>query len=521
MKEWSKNEYFDDSWRTRIQQMAAYIEQGDVVADLGCGKQWLREYLPSLADYVPIDYRERSKDTLVCDFNRHPFPNIYVDVSFISGILEYIEDVRWFANGVINHTAKTIVLSYCSTEMVPSGSLRKKNMWVNHYSKKDIQALFSQAGFELTNTGRVGANAIFVLRRASRKACGVLVHEDAPGNLGDFTQALAAKLMLGDEYHSVYLHRESLHLYRGKRLPVICNGWFSHTQVFPPNDQLVPLYISLHVTPTAQKWFSTVPMINHLKQYAPIGCRDRYTRDFLLGLGVKAYFSGCLTYTLGVKLRENWSRLSNNTARNSQVYLVDPPVKIIKTPIAIMRALFGAFRYVSLIPKIRPLAIEQRGLLRQYVYVAFIIHKYRRVLQEYGEHNIFQTQYLKQDEQDNYEYLFSRIRDRFLNYYQGSAVITGRIHVAIPAIFAGAKVVFLQEDKPSTAGNPRIRDHAQIFPHLVTLSDSDFEGELLASISQDNRQPIDIELYTHELVRDQIQIVSRSVSAFYANTFLH
>lgn len=41
-------------------------------------------------------------------------------------------------------------------------------------------------------------------------------------------------------------------------------------------------------------------MINHLKKYQPIGCRDKKTYNKLLKKGIKAYFSGCITTTLDI-----------------------------------------------------------------------------------------------------------------------------------------------------------------------------------------------------------------------------
>jgi hypothetical protein len=522
MKEWKQNEYFEESWRRRIQEMAARIDKDDVVADLGCGKQWLREYLPPLLNYVPVDYKERSKDTLVCDFNHYEFPNMYVDASVISGVLEYIIDVRWFASNVINHTEKRIILSYCSTETVPSTSQRKRNMWVNHYSNDDIQNFFSQSGFYLTEKWEVEANVIFVFsRRTQLKACGVVIHEDILGNLGDFTQALAARVILGEEYHAVYLHRESLNLYRGKKLPFVCNGWFSHAPVYPPCDQLTPLYISLHITPAAQKWFSAQPMVNHLNKFAPIGCRDSQTRDFLLGIGIDAYFSGCLTYALGVKLKEDWSEVIGNPTGYQQVYLIDPPVRLVKKPMVILRALAIGVRYASYVPRIWPLTINQRGFMRRLLLTAFIAYEYRKVIQQYGVNLVFETQYLKKNEQTDYEFLCSKIQDRLFTYYHGQAVITGRIHVAIPAFFSGANVVFIQREYPDIADVSRVRDHVQMFRQKVELDKPDFGERVLAIIHRDEDNKDSIEISSAELVRSQIKAVHKAVKEFYEDTDFH
>jgi hypothetical protein len=522
MKTWQENEYFVETWRHRIQKMASYIGKGDVVADLGCGKQWLREYLPSLAEYVPVDYRERSEDTLVCDFNRHEFPNMFVDVSFVSGALEYVNDVYWFARNVVNHTRAKIILSYCSTDVVPDFSQRKKNMWVNHYSSKDIQNIFAQSGFELEAMDEVGANVIFVMtRKHPKKACGVVIHEDAPGNLGDFTQALAAMEILGEAFHAVYLHRESLHLYRGRKLPVICNGWFSHAAVYPPNDRLVPLYISVHITPGARKWFSTDAMISHLRSHAPIGCRDTQTRDFLLGMEVNAYFSGCLTYALGSRLRERWSGINEKNAGTPQVYLVDPPVQFAKEVLPVLRALFFSLGHLSKIPKIWPLAIEQGSFLRCWLFAAFLAYEYRKIIRQYGGGLVFQTQYLTKDEQLNYDYLFGRIQDRLHGYYQGRAVVTGRIHAAIPALFSNANVVFIQPGKLATADVSRVSDHAKLFKQRVALNGVDFGADVIAVIDRDEREQGNREDLPSDLVKLQVQTIADAVKEFYANNYLH
>ncbi|GAB3111322.1 hypothetical protein GCM10027055_11720 [Janibacter alkaliphilus] len=77
-------------------------------------------------------------------------------------------------------------------------------------------------------------------------------------------------------------------------------GWYAHklggiAHDLPWPDRLRPLYVSFHVS---KRDLLTTEMVEHLRAHAPIGCRDWSTVDVLLGLGVPAFFSGCLTTTV-------------------------------------------------------------------------------------------------------------------------------------------------------------------------------------------------------------------------------
>lgn len=78
-------------------------------------------------------------------------------------------------------------------------------------------------------------------------------------------------------------------------------GWYSHRSTrsayqFPLNPDLRPVFISFHV--------DNLDMLNeetldYLRRYGPVGCRDWATVWLLLGAGVPAFFSGCITTTVG------------------------------------------------------------------------------------------------------------------------------------------------------------------------------------------------------------------------------
>lgn len=146
---WKDIEYFDEAWKKRIALMAGLIEDEKSVLDLGCGRQWLREFLPARCRYYPVDYKPRSEDTIVCDFNHRCFPAFKADLAFISGSLEYIEDPAWFISQVAAQCSSAIV-SYCSLEKFPVISERRNLTWVNDLAKGELIALFAKYGMGLS-----------------------------------------------------------------------------------------------------------------------------------------------------------------------------------------------------------------------------------------------------------------------------------------------------------------------------------------------------------------------------------
>ena len=82
-------------------------------------------------------------------------------------------------------------------------------------------------------------------------------------------------------------------------------GWFHPNRnwtagiplTFPMPAHVRPLFFSFHLYDVRAL---TPGLCDYLKQYEPIGCRDRTTRDRLASAGVKAFLSGCITTTLAL-----------------------------------------------------------------------------------------------------------------------------------------------------------------------------------------------------------------------------
>lgn len=128
-------------WRKRTIALRKLIKEEDQsVLDIGAGEMYLKKILPDGVRYYPLDYIRRHEETLVYDLNRKEFPDITADTAVCAGIIEYIEDVPWFFDRLVQ-CAKTIVLSYRSREGGYDNSV---------YTSDEIINMLNARGFLLT-----------------------------------------------------------------------------------------------------------------------------------------------------------------------------------------------------------------------------------------------------------------------------------------------------------------------------------------------------------------------------------
>ena len=157
---WRDIQRFDHAWTIRIREMSKYITPGASILDLGCGKMWLKQYMKG-GSYYGVDYTDRGEGTLICDFNKKEFPKVKSDVAFVSGVFEYVRNPPWFVSS-ISKNCNECILSYCLIEDYPDITWRRKQAWVNDYSKNEIIELFSNAGFRLeAENDNIPKNRIF------------------------------------------------------------------------------------------------------------------------------------------------------------------------------------------------------------------------------------------------------------------------------------------------------------------------------------------------------------------------
>lgn len=119
-------------------------------------------------------------------------------------------------------------------------------------------------------------------------------------NIGDYIQSIAQRQFLPrvDEY----VQREKISLYDNDShtaTALIMNAWYMwHPENWPPSELIIPLPISMHLSPIGSQKMLGPEGLKWFKEHEPIGCRDRETMDLLTANGVKCYFSACLTLTL-------------------------------------------------------------------------------------------------------------------------------------------------------------------------------------------------------------------------------
>ena len=128
-------------------------------------------------------------------------------------------------------------------------------------------------------------------------------------NLGDPIQSLAARQFLPRVDALIPRERISAPL-EGGPLRTILNGWFMHKPShWPPHPAIAPLLISMHFVPAGvshlRRWATSPidrmlsgPGADYLRRWGPVGARDPGTLEQLEARGIPAWHSGCLTLTL-------------------------------------------------------------------------------------------------------------------------------------------------------------------------------------------------------------------------------
>jgi hypothetical protein len=226
------------------------------------------------------------------------------------------------------------------------------------------------------------------------------------GNIGDSIQSLAVENIYGkilgdDKSRDILLvNRDDISTYFGQPCCLVMQAWFGHyANIFPlpHSDKIEPIFIGFHLSTIndTRERFVAEKIYLKMKPYEPIGCRDRNTMNFLQKLGLKAYFSGCMTLTFDTRA---------SVPENGKIFVVDLTKKAMK----------------RLPQKIKDIADMS------------ITHFYY-----WNQYPVTWDGALE----------FEQEARRILNRYQNEArlVITSKIHVAMPCVALGIPVIFIHE----------------------------------------------------------------------------
>ena len=137
---------------------------------------------------------------------------------------------------------------------------------------------------------------------------GLIVHQ-VTKNVGDDIQALATSYFLPKIDYII--NRERLDSFTSDKqepVAVLMPGWYLWNKWnWPPSEYIVPKFISFHYSNRTvgrrtdepfEELFLTGLGKDYMNVYGPIGARDYYTQEWLKNLGIKTYFSSCITTTL-------------------------------------------------------------------------------------------------------------------------------------------------------------------------------------------------------------------------------
>lgn len=135
---------------------------------------------------------------------------------------------------------------------------------------------------------------------------GLMVEQDTR-NIGDDVQAYATKRFLPRiDYYVDRNHIDEFVPDTEEKVAIITNGWFlQYTLNWPPSPYLKPLPVSMHFTDKDWFWDTTDRAyhlqgygLEYLKKIEPIGCRDSHTKKLLESKGIQTEYTGCMTLTI-------------------------------------------------------------------------------------------------------------------------------------------------------------------------------------------------------------------------------
>lgn len=309
-------------------------------------------------------------------------------------------------------------------------------------------------------------------------------------NIGDYVQAVAAAQFL-PSIDGFIDRDEDLNTYDDEECKVIMNGWYMHKpQNWPPSSKINPLFVSFHINSAYTDYFKKKESIDYLKNHEPIGCRDPYTVNFLKEHNVNAFFSGCLTLTLGLKYASN--------EKSDAIYFVDPYVYYGRTIFEILRNVFTlvfSFRKIlRIFQKMVPYKLEKTYMHRLYGVTCFY-RQYRRVFPKDVLLNANYVSHISKDYRDNFpteSRLLAEAERLVKNYSRAKLVVTSRIHCALPCLGMGTKVVFIKDANLDESNASRLNGLVSFFNILdsnkgvIRFENNDIDYETILSF--DNKQ---------------------------------
>lgn len=280
-------------------------------------------------------------------------------------------------------------------------------------------------------------------------------------NIGDYIQALASSQYY--PHTDGFIDRDiDLKDYDGEPCKMIMNGWYMHDpKNWPPSEKINPLFVAFHLNVLARKEMTNSESISYLKKHEPIGCRDIGTMNLLKETGVDAYFSGCMTLTLGKKY--------HSIEKEDKTYIVDPliySVGIKDLPGAIWNFIKYPYDIIKLMRDENLCIYSGKNKLKKFIKTSLYHNEYSKLFsRDIVMNSVYvcqQSIYYKEHFSSN-EARLEEAERLVRQYAKAKMVITSRIHCALPCLGLGTPVVFLKGTNAIEASSCRFEGLANLF----------------------------------------------------------
>lgn len=293
-------------------------------------------------------------------------------------------------------------------------------------------------------------------------------------NIGDYVQSLAAKQFLPRV--DTYLEREHLNRPLQEEVNCIMNGWYMHGNNWPPHPKINPLFVSFHINSKAEDVLLSEKSIQYLKQHQPIGCRDTRTAKLLNDRGVEAYFSGCLTLTLGKDYATE--------EKSEEIIFADP---------YIYENIFG--KIIRKLRRILGFGFNENLMKKK------ILNRYKEILPSaFLDKFSVTTQIEKIPSKYDHEQNFKQAEELLKRYARAKVVITSRIHCALPCLGMGTPVIYIHSQLENEEHNSRLDGILELFDNIIYVNKSEIRSSKSFSSPNEVRNTDKYKKYAESLI---------------------
>jgi hypothetical protein len=170
-RRWSNLENYESWWDARTEKLARLVPPGSRVIEFGAGRRQLEKLLHPGCAYLPSDLVDRGPNTLVCDLNARPLPDLSglgVNAAVFGGVLEYIKDVESLTAWLASHVAHCVVSYDCDSQATGLADRLRRRLdrsyfgYMNSYREEELVGFFERAGFQCVQRESWTSQRLFV-----------------------------------------------------------------------------------------------------------------------------------------------------------------------------------------------------------------------------------------------------------------------------------------------------------------------------------------------------------------------